>query len=105
MLKSSAHKSKQIVTTGEFISMVKDQNWKKDISYLLVEEFEKDKWREVNLVPVTEIYGLEWDSENGVLHFNTDDYTIDINGIRESRLMQELGDADSVEYRYTVYMS
>lgn len=105
MLKSSMHKNKQIVTIGEFIEMVTNQNWKRDVSYILFEELKEDKWRETELVPVSEAYDLNWNSAAGYLFFYTQDYSVDIGPVKEGTLMQELVDPESTEYRYTVYMT
>lgn len=105
MLKSSMHKNKQIVSVSEFITMVQDQNWKKDVSYILIEELKEDKWRETGLIPASQANDLHWNSESGRLVFNTDDFRIDIGPVTEGVLIQDLVDSDDDTIRYTVYMT
>lgn len=109
MLKSSMHKNKQIVTVGEFVTMVQDQNWKKDVSYVLVEQLnEKDNsWNEYTLQSVAEIRPntLRYISENEYLEWEDQEVYAEVSNVRESALMQELVDRDGGAYRYTVYMT
>lgn len=105
MLKSSMHKNKQIVTVSELIEMVTNQNWRKDVSYIICEDLKDNKWQEVDLVPVSQADNLDWNSESGHLSFDTNDYRVDIGPVKEGTPMQELVDPESTEYRYTIYMT
>lgn len=105
MLKSSIHKNKQIVSVSEVITMIQDQNWKKDVSYLLIEQTNGDKWKETGLIPMSQAHDLKWYSDNGHLIFYTDDLRVDLKPVTEGTLVQELIDPDDADNRYTIYMT
>ena len=106
-MKSSIHTNKEIVTVGQFIDIVKNRDWRLDISYLAIEERTEGEWKETELVPLTEVFDLSW--EKGQLRWHTSSWECYVNTGFSGVPILALEDADNVveprSLRYTVYIS
>lgn len=105
-MNSKLHTQKNIVTVGELVDMVKNQNWKRDMSYIMTERQDPktQRWKEMGeLEPVNDVHTIEFNTKNGVLLMQTPESSYLFSGLVESSLMREVVTHDNPELRCTIY--
>jgi len=103
---SRLHTQKNLVTLGELVDMVKDNNWKKGVSYILFEalDVKNNKWKERGAVEsVSNIENIDFNSKEGVLLIVTPGMHLQFSGVTESTLIREIVTSNDPNFRITAY--
>lgn len=105
-MNSKLHTQKTIITVGEFADMVKNMSWKREVSYIIEEDYDSKsgKWKEDEkaFTCVDKVYSLVFDEKKGTLSYATDRDYYSFAHITGSTRIEELV-TNNEELRITIY--